>query len=167
MRRLAFVLAALVIGAAATAPASARQEPSLIGKPAPAFALKDIAGKPLALADYRGKVVLLDFWATWCVPCRVELPHFIELQKKYASRGFSMIGISMDDEPGLVAPFVKKYGMTYPVVIGDAALGDKYGSILGLPVAIIIDRNGVIRHRYDGITSAQTFEKDVVALLGK
>jgi peroxiredoxin len=167
MRRLAFVLAALALSAYATAPWAARQEPSLIGKAAPAFALKDITGKPLKLADYRGKVVLLDFWATWCVPCRVEIPHFVELQKQYASRGFTMIGISMDDEPGLVLPFAKKHGMNYPVVVGDAALGEKYGGILGLPVAFVIDRNGIIRERYDGVTSAETFEKAVVALLAK
>lgn len=167
MRRLAFVLAALTMGAWLAAPTAAQLEPSLVGKAAPAFALKDIAGKPLKLADFRGKVVLIDFWATWCVPCRVEIPHFIELQKKYASRGFSMIGISMDDEPGLVAPFAKKHGMNYPVVIGDGPLGEKYGGILGLPVAFIIDRNGIIRERYDGVTSAETFEKAVVALLGK
>ena len=167
MRRLAFALAALTISAYLVVPNAARQEPSLVGKPAPAFALKDIAGKPLKLADYRGKVVMLDFWATWCVPCRVEIPHFVELQKKYASRGFVMIGISMDDEPGLVAPFAKKHGMNYPVVIGDGALGEKYGGILGLPVAFVIDRNGIIRERYDGVTSAETFEKAVVALLGK
>ena len=167
MRHLAFVLAALTIGAYAASPVAARQEPSLIGKPAPTFALKDLTGKPLALADYRGKVVLIDFWATWCVPCRAEIPHFIELQNKYASRGFSVIGISMDDAPEPVAPFAKKYKMNYPVVIGDGALGDKYGGILGLPTAFVIDRAGVIRQRYDGITSAETFEKAVVALLGK
>jgi peroxiredoxin len=167
VKRIARALVALTLGIYAATPMAARQEPSLVGKAAPAFALKDIAGKPLTLADYRGKVVLIDFWATWCVPCRVEIPHFVELQKKYASRGFTMIGISMDDEPGLVAPFAKKYGMNYPVVVGDAALGEKYGGILGLPVAIVIDRNGVIRERYDGITSADTFEKAVVALLGK
>ena len=171
MRKLAFALAALTLStylAASTAavPAVARQEPSLIGKPAPAFALKDITGKPLRLADYRGKVVLIDFWATWCVPCRVEIPHFVELQKKYASRGFSVIGISMDDEAGPVPPFAKKYGMNYPVAIGDAALAERYGGILGLPVAFVLDRNGIIRERYDGVTSAQTFEKAVVGLLG-
>lgn len=167
MRRLAFALAVLAVGAFGAAPTAARQEPSLIGKPAPAFTLKDITGKPLKLADYRGKVVLIDFWATWCVPCRVEIPHFIEMQKKYASRGFSVIGISMDDTPEPVAPFAKKYNMNYPVAVGDAALGEKYGGILGLPTAFVIDRDGVIRQRYDGITSVEMFEKAVVALLGK
>lgn len=167
MRRLALALVALAICSSASAPVAARQEPSLIGKPAPAFALKDLAGKSLKLADFKGKVVLIDFWATWCVPCRVEIPHFVELQKKYASKGFSVIGISMDDTPEPVPAFAKKYGMNYPVVVGDAALGDQYGGILGLPTAFVIDRGGIIRQRYDGITSADTFEKAVVALLGK
>ena len=167
MRRLALALIASAVCFTATTPLTARQEPSLIGKPAPAFALKDIAGKPLSLASFKGKVVLIDFWATWCVPCRVEIPHFVELQKKYAAKGFSVIGISMDDTPEPVPAFAKKYGMNYPVVVGDAALGDKYGGILGLPTAFVIDRGGIIRQRYDGITSAETFEKAVVALLGK
>jgi peroxiredoxin len=167
MRKFTFVLVALALSVVATLPAAARQEPSLIGKTVPGFSLTDITGAPITMAAFRGKVVLVDFWATWCVPCRVEIPHFIELQKKYASRGFTVIGISMDDTPEPVAPFAKKYGMNYPVVVGDAPLADKYGGILGLPVAFLIDRNGIVRERYDGITSAETFEKAVVALLAK
>ena len=160
-------LVAVVAGVRAAAPTGTGQAPSLIGKPAPAFALKDITGAPLRLADYRGKVVLVDFWATWCVPCRTEIPHFAKLQTKYASRGFSVIGISLDDAPEPVPPFAKKYGMNYPVAVGDAALAERYGGVLGLPVAFVIDRDGRIRHRYDGVTSAKTFEQAVVALLAK
>lgn len=167
MRRLVVALAVLVVSIISAPRTDATQEPSLIGKPAPAFALKDIAGKPLRLADYRGKVLLIDFWATWCVPCRVEIPHFIELQKKYASRGFSVIGISMDDDAKPVVPFVKKYGMNYPVAVGDAALAERFGGVLGLPVAFIVGRDGVIRERYDGIVTPETFERAVVSLLGK
>ncbi len=167
MRRLAFIVIALALTGAAALPSAARQEPSLVGKPAPAFSLRDLSGKPLKLADFRGKVVLVDFWATWCVPCRVEIPHFIALQKKYASQGFTLIGISMDDTAEPVPAVVKKYGINYPVAVGDAALAERFGGVLGLPVAIVIDRNGVIRERYDGVTSADTFEKVVVSLLSK
>jgi peroxiredoxin len=166
---------ALIVSVDAAAPTGAAQAtslggkpaPSLIGKPAPAFALKDITGAPLTLADYRGKVVLIDFWATWCVPCREEIPHFVQLQTKYARRGFSVIGISMDDAPEPVPPFARKYGMNYPVALGSATLAERYGGVLGLPVAFVVDRDGRIRYRYDGVTSAQTFETAVVTLLAK
>ncbi len=164
---LALAVTAALITPAITTLSAARQEPSLIGKPAPAFALKDMAGKPLSLAAYKGKVVLLDFWATWCVPCREEIPHFLALQKKYGARGFAVIGVSMDDDAKPIPAFVKKYGVTYPVALGDAALGDKYGGVLGLPVAFVIDRAGVIRQRFDGITTLDEFDKAIAPLFGK
>ena len=146
---------------------AADQDTPLIGKPAPAFALKDIGGKPLSLAAYKGKVVLLDFWATWCVPCREEIPHFLDLQKKYAARGLVIVGISMDDDAKPIPAFVKKYGVTYPVALGSAELGEKYGGVLGLPLAFVIGRDGRITNRFEGITSAAEFEKAIVAALGK
>src|SRR5664279_2139807 len=88
------------------------------GNLAPDFTLTDIDGKKLALSDYRGKVVLLDFWATWCTPCRAEIPHFVEYQNAYRDQGLQVVGISMDDDVKPVRPFYQEYKMNYPVALG-------------------------------------------------
>ncbi len=163
MRRL--VLAA-VTACLAAAPAVA-QAPLKAGRAAPAFTTADLSGRPLSLAAYRGKVVLLDFWATWCVPCREEIPHFVALQKKYGDRGFAVIGISMDDAPAPVVRFSRELAVNYPIAVGDAKLAERYGGILGLPVAFLIDREGRIRQRHDGQTDPAVFEREIVELLGK
>jgi len=157
-------LASIVVATALTLAAGA---PPKVGDPAPAFSLRDLSGQTLDLASYRGKVVLIDFWATWCVPCREEIPHFVALQDKYRARGLVVIGISMDDTEPPVRAFYQKYGMNYPVAMGDAKLADRFGGILGLPVAFLVDRGGRIARRHDGQTAAAVFEKEIVALLGK
>lgn len=161
----ALVLAAVAL-AIAGGPAAA--QPALkAGSAAPAFSLQDLSGRPLSLAAYRGKVVLIDFWATWCVPCREEIPHFVAMQKKYGDRGLAVIGISMDDGPAPVVRFSRELQINYPVAMGDATLAERYGGILGLPVAFLIDRGGRIRWRHDGQTDAAVFEKEIVELLGR
>ena len=132
---------------------------------APDFSLPDLSGQPLSLASYRGKVVLLDFWATWCDPCRDEIPRFIELQRKYGAEGLQVLGVSMDDSPEPVRAFYQKFRMNYPVVMGNAKIGDLYGGILGLPVAFLIDREGRIHSRHIGAADAAVFEKEMVGLL--
>ena len=132
---------------------------------APDFTLPQITGPPLKLSDYRGKIVLLDFWATWCEPCRAEIPHFVELQNEYGSQGLQIIGVSMDDSPDPVPAFYKQFKMNYPVVMGNAQIGEQYGGVLGLPIAFLIDRQGQIRKKHIGATDASIFEKEITNLL--
>ena len=134
---------------------------------APDFSLTDLNGQPLNLASYRGKVVLLDFWATWCTPCRAEIPHFIEFQNNYSGQGFQVIGISMDDDLKPVQPFYKEFKMNYPVALGSDKLAQSYGGILGLPVTFLIDRDGRIAAKYVGAVDINTIDQAVKALLAK
>lgn len=132
---------------------------------APDFTLPQLSGQPLKLSDYRGKVVLLDFWATWCEPCRVETPFFVALQKKYADHGLQIIGVSMDDTADPVPAFYQQFKMNYPVVMGNAKIGEEYGGVLGLPIAFLIDRQGEIRAKHMGATDPSIFEKEIADLL--
>ncbi len=135
--------------------------------PAPDFSLPDLTGQKLNLSSYRGKVVLLDFWATWCDPCRDEIPRFVELQNKYAHRGLQIIGVSMDDSPEPVREFSQRFKMNYPVVMGNAQTGELYGGVLGLPIAFLIGRDGRISAKHIGATDISVFEKEIVNLLAK
>ena len=132
---------------------------------APRISLTDIGGKKLDLADYKGKVVVLDFWATWCEPCRFEIPGLVEMQDKYAKQGFSVIGISMDDEPGPVVEFYKEFKMNYPVAVGNQRIGELYGGIFGLPTTFLIGRDGRIYAKHTGATSPSVLEDEVQQLL--
>jgi thiol-disulfide isomerase/thioredoxin len=110
-------------------------------------------------------VVLLDFWASWCEPCRVETPHLIELQQKYGVRGLQIIGVSMDDTPEPARVFYQQFHMNYPVVMGNAQTGELYGGILGLPIAFLINRDGRISAKRIGATDPAVFEKEIQSLL--
>ncbi len=134
---------------------------------APDFSLADLSGHPLTLANYRGKVVLLDFWATWCEPCKTEIPYFIDMQNRYTGQGLQIIGISMDDEVKPVRDFQQQFKMNYPVAIGNAKLAESYGGILGLPITFVIDRQGHIYKRHIGQTDSSVFEGEVQKLLAE
>jgi len=133
--------------------------------PAPDFNLPLIDGGQLRLSSYRGKIVLLDFWATWCVPCREETPHFVDLQQKYGGEGLQIIGVSMDDSTDPVRTFYQQFHINYPVVMGTADVGGAYGGVLGLPIAFLIDREGRIYAKHIGATDAVVFDKDITVLL--
>lgn len=132
---------------------------------APAFSLTDVFGHNLNLADYRGKVVLLDFWATWCGPCRMEIPGFVQLQRQYESQGFQVIGISMDDSVPPVLAFYKQFGMNYPVAMGNDKLGELYGGIIGLPTTFLIGRDGRIYDKVPGAVDKERFVVEIKTLL--
>jgi peroxiredoxin len=134
---------------------------------APDFTLTQLNGGQLTLSSYRGKVVLLDFWATWCVPCREEIPHFVELQDKYRERGLQIIGVSMDDSVDPVRPFAQQFHMNYPVVMGNAKLGEEYGGVLGLPIAFLLDRDGRIAKKHIGATAIDVLDREIGPLLPK
>jgi thiol-disulfide isomerase/thioredoxin len=132
---------------------------------APGFTLTDIFGKKLSLSDYKGKVVMLDFWATWCGPCRIEIPGFVELQERYRDQGFSIIGISLDDSSEPVMEFYKQFKMNYPVALGDDSLGALYGGIFGMPTTFLIGRDGRIYSKHIGATHVGVFEEEVKVLI--
>jgi thiol-disulfide isomerase/thioredoxin len=134
---------------------------------APAIELVGMDGARVSLAALRGKIVLIDFWATWCEPCRVETPMLIEMQRKYAARGVQLLSVSMDDEIEPVRDFYREVPPNYPVVIGDATLGQRFGGILGLPVKFLIDREGRIAARHEGAFNHAALTRKLDALLAE
>jgi cytochrome c biogenesis protein CcmG/thiol:disulfide interchange protein DsbE len=139
----------------------------LQGQPAPDFALAALDGKTLKLSDFRGKAVLLNFWATWCEPCKIEMPWFVELQKKYEGQGFTVLGVAMDDASSSeIADFAKKMGVNYPIVIGKEAVGDQYGGIPYLPSTFYIDRDGKVVERVFGLVSRSEIESNIQKAMG-
>jgi cytochrome c biogenesis protein CcmG/thiol:disulfide interchange protein DsbE len=131
---------------------------------APAFTLTGLDGKPVSLADFRGKVVVLDFWATWCPPCKREIPDFIESQKTYGPRGVQIVGIALD-EPGKVQAFAQQNGMNYPVLLGTDEISARYGGIEGIPTTFIIDKTGKIVNKFEGFRPKEVFEGEIAKLL--
>ena len=144
-------------------------------KLAPEVTLKDLDGKDLSLSAYKGKVVLVNFWATWCEPCQVEIPWLIEMQQKYAAKGFTVLGIAMDEEgASVVTPWVKnerfdvngsKSQMNYPIVVGNDAAADKFGGLLGYPTSILVSRDGKVIKRITGLISLDEISKSIESQL--
>lgn len=148
--------------------AGSAQAPSdLVHKPAPDFVRTDLNGQPIDLKVYRGKVVLLNFWATWCAPCQVELPRFEAWQQKYDAQGLQVLTVSMDDQDAPVKRSVRRLRLGFPVMMGDAKLAEAYGGVLGLPISFLIDRNGVVVAKIKGETDLDKLELRVKALLAK
>jgi len=140
--------------------AKADPEPAT-GKPAPEVTFKDLDGKAVPLSQYKGKVVLVNFWATWCEPCQVEIPWLIEMQQKYSSKGFTILGVDVDDEGNnIVSAYTakqrfdvngEKLPMNYPILRGDDAVADKFGGLLGYPTSFLISRDGKIVKKVQGL----------------
>ena len=137
--------------------------PTPARKRMPAFALKDTAGRQVSLTDFRGKVLLVDFWATWCAPCKTEMPGYERLYRTYKDRGFAVVGIAADSDPKLIAEFGKMLGVTYPLLVNGMNVA-RYG-VQGLPTTILVDRNGIIRKQVIGFEYTRVFENALRAIL--
>ena len=131
------------------------------------FTLKDMNGRDVTLSDQLGNVILLDFWATWCGPCRIEIPGFIEMYEKYKTRGFSVLGISIDDPVDALQIYANELEMNYPVLVGDGRedVKEAFGPLFGYPTTFIIDRNGTICHQHTGFADRDQFEREINSLL--
>ncbi|MHB0970758.1 MAG: TlpA disulfide reductase family protein [Thermoanaerobaculia bacterium] len=165
---IGFVLIALSIPILLNlaSPASAEAAASSSLQAAPDFALKDLSGRTVRLSDLRGKVVVLNFWATWCPPCRHEIPWFIDLQKKYGPKGLQVVGVSMDSaSPADVAEFAKRMGINYTVAMGDSQVAARYGGVRVLPTTFYIGRDGRIIRSVPGLITQSQIEQIVTAAL--
>lgn len=144
---------------------SAMMDPGakLRGKAAPGFTLKDLDGKKVSLADYKGRPVLVNFWATWCAPCKVEMPWFEELRKQYAAQGFEILGLTDDADAGkdVIAKVAKKTGVTYPILLTDGKVQTAYGGLDYLPMSFYVDRNGTIVEVTAGLGSKDEIEANI------
>jgi cytochrome c biogenesis protein CcmG/thiol:disulfide interchange protein DsbE len=146
-----------------------------VGEPAPELTLKDLDGNDVSLSEYKGKVVLVNFWATWCEPCRIEIPWLIEMQQKYGPKGFVILGIALDEEgKSVVAPFVakerfdvngQKEPMSYKILIGNDDAAEKFGGLFGYPTSILISRDGKQIKRITGIISYDEISKVIESQL--
>lgn len=133
---------------------------------APAWKLKDVNGVEVTSAQFKGKVVVVDFWATWCPPCREEIPGYIQLVKKYGKDGLVIVGVSLDQAgPSVVKTYAEKTGVNYPLVMGDDEVVAAFGGMEAIPTTFLIDRDGKIRDRKVGAEATETYEKKIVALL--
>lgn len=136
-----------------------------VGEMAPDFTRADFDGKPVHLADYRGRLVLLNFWASWCGPCLEEMPRFFDWQKDYGARGLQIIGVSMDDDPAPAKRLLARRPAPYPMVLGDAKLGGAFGGVMGLPLTFLIDPEGRVAGRYQGSADLGKLEAQIKTLL--
>lgn len=166
---LALVVVALVVALGiyvgyhkARRPSASLTPRLLQSGPAPDFSLQSLDGKTMRLSDFRGKAILLNFWATWCGPCKIEMPWFVDLQKEYGSQGLQIVGVAMDDASKEdIAKFAKDMGVNYPILIGKESVGDEYGGVPALPESFLIARDGKIVDRIIGLRGKAEIEDAV------
>lgn len=139
-------------------------KPGEVGGPLPVFRLKDVNGREVSSEDFKGKVLLVDYWATWCKPCETEMPEFQELQDAYGEQGFAVVGIAMDTNPKDVAVFARKHRIRYPLLMGTPESQQSF-SILGIPTSMVVDRQGIIRKKVIGFEYKDAFEAALKPLL--
>ena len=164
---LVLMLAVTVVVVPARSSSSVSAVPTR--KAAPALSLKDANGKSIRVSDYKGRVVLLDFWATWCTGCKLEIPWFMEFQNKYQSKGLSAIGVAVDEEGWrTVKTYLAEHPITYPIVLGNVdVLEKKFKLPASLPVTVLIDRQGRIAQTHPGVIEREKFEADIQTLLNE
>jgi thiol-disulfide isomerase/thioredoxin len=152
-------IASLVIAALGVALPALQADDGFKPFPAPAWVLQDVGGKTVSSEQFKGKVVVLDFWATWCGPCRSEIPGYVELQKKYGDVGLVVVGVSLDrGGPEVVKKFVEEQKINYVIVMGDDKIADAFGGVDAIPTTFIIDRAGTARFRKEGAMEHEEFE---------
>lgn len=150
----------------AVSPPDGNLTPAADRKPAPEFSLKDADGVPVAIADYKGKVVLLNFWATWCLPCKAEMPWFQEFESKYKDRGFAVLGASLDEDGwDVVKPYIDEHKINYRIFVATNDMAQLYGVIDALPTTFLIDREGRIAAMHSGLVSKATYIRQIETLL--
>ena len=164
---LIFVVAAMAVGIYAGMRRSGRNHAAAVStlRAAPDLSVIDLNGDALRTSNYKGKVVLVNFWAAWCTPCAEEVPQFIALQKKYQDEGLQVIGFSVEDDAGELRDFYRKHQMNYPVVPSDLKIADGFGGVLGLPTTFLIGKDNFIHAKHNGATNFSALEQEVVALL--
>jgi cytochrome c biogenesis protein CcmG/thiol:disulfide interchange protein DsbE len=161
------LLAASILMASEPAGVPAALLPAAQRKPAPEFSLPDSSGKTVSLKDYRGKVVLLDFWATWCHGCKLEIPWFAEFSRKYGDKGVVVVGVSLDSDGWkVVRPFIKTAQVPYQIILGNDAMAAQYG-IQNMPDTFLIDRDGRVAAVYNGLVDKQNVDDNLRAMLGE
>ena len=134
--------------------------------PAPDFTLTSADGKQVSLSDYKDQVVLLNFWATWCVPCKIEMPWFVEFQREYKDKGFTVLAVSLDEEGWeVVRPFLEEMKPNFPVLLGDDETAERFGGVVALPTTVIVSRQGEIVSRHTGLVSKSEYVEDIEKLL--
>jgi thiol-disulfide isomerase/thioredoxin len=165
MQRLA-ASKAILIPAQPASGGSATEQPSLDGKPAPAFTLVDLDGKKVSLADFKGKPVMVNFWATWCAPCKLEMPWFEEFRKKYAAQNLVILGIADDDaSKDEIAKAAKKTGVDYPILLTDGKVDTNYGGVELLPTTFYVGKDGVVVEQTSGLAGKVELEDNIRKLL--
>ena len=133
---------------------------------APAFTLKDSNGTTVSLADYKGKVVLLNFWATWCGPCKIEIPWFVEFEQQYKDRGFAVLGVAMDEEGwDIVRPYITEKRVNYRILMGNDQVAQLYGGVESLPTTFLLDREGRIASTHIGLISKGDYKNEITQLM--